>query len=341
MPPIPPPKHHSYSEIPTVANWVADSPLDTLSSAKRSDDAAVAIVDELVGALEKAATHGQRCYRLAELFFATMWWMNHRRLQPGFKPGSDARRQAAMLRLNLCAANKLALMLWCPIGELARELQDIYGIGMTQHGTTTDGPGGVQGGYLKDDEREKYRVIFRKGRAYRFKDATVPRNADKPIGDAELNPASTRGFVDASGREGFLFVMTMSGELFVRPETAKGIYHSSLVGGKPVLCAGTICIDAQGMITRICNNSGHYGPADTAMAKVLQRLRLAGVNLSSITVVDQDPKKGKTLKAKTEGEDDQFILRSVRGDLFLACNGNWATIEKSGTRWRQLTGKAA
>ncbi len=344
-----PPTHHAYPEIPTLVQWETYSPLDTAPSPPRNQDAALVVVDELVSALERAKTPGEHCYRLAELFFATMWWMNHHRQQPGYKPGSDATRRTAMLSLNLCAANKLAKTLMCPIGELASNLQKIYGIEMTEHGINTDGVGGSKGGYLKDTVREQFRVIFRNGLAYRFSAPTAT--------NAELALLNTGDSDDSNGREGFIYVMTMSGDLFVRYASTKGIYHSAFTHGRPVLCAGTICV-VQGKITRICNDSGHYAPMDTAMVKVLQRLRLAGVSLAGITVRDQgrlgqtknekgvtylrpleawkkeidamdDRNKKKQEKSEEYGSAPRFI-REIRGDLFLVSNGNWETINASG-----------
>lgn len=352
-----PPTHHAYSEIPTLAQWETYSPLDTAPSPPRKQDAALAVVDELVSALERAESHGEICYRLAELFFATMWWMNHHRQQPWFRPGSDATRRTAVLSLNLCAANKLATTLMCPIGELASTLQKIYGVEMVQHGINCDGPGGSKGGYLKDADRERSRVIFRNGLAYRFSDLSSAPNPAKPAGDAQIQLWDTDEGLDHSGRAGYLFVMSVSGDLFVRRMSGSTTFHSSFTQGRPVACAGTICIE-HGKITRICNDSGHYQPMDTAMVKVLQRLRLAGVNLAAITVVDQrrlgqtKNEMGQTyfrplqdwynevndmdIKAKdlklreSEYQDAPGFVREIRGDLFLVSNGNWETIRASG-----------
>ncbi len=351
----PPPTHHGFTEIPTLTQWLTYSPLDTAPSPPRKQDAALAVVDELVSALERAESHGEICYRLAELFFATMWWMNHHRQQPGYKPGSDSTRRTAMLSLNLCAANKLTKTLQCPIGELAGTLQNIYGVEMGPHGIKTDGVDGSKGNYLDDAGRERWRVIFRNGLAYYFINATVA-NSGRPPGDADLGLWDTRNYVDDAGREGIIFVMTMSGDLFARPASAKGVFHSAFTRGRPVLCAGTIAV-LQGRIIRICNDSGHYVPMDTALAKVLQRLRLQGVNLAAITVRDQytlgqarnekgqtylrslenwkkeiDAMKdeGKQQKKLEEYESATRYVRELRGDLFLACNGNWATVRASG-----------
>jgi len=350
----PPPTHHAYKEIPALAQWVTDSPLDTTPrptrEQERKRDPALKVVDERVNVLESAKTHGERCFRLAELFFATMWWMNHHKECAGYVPGSDATRRTAMLSLNLCAANKLATTLNCSnVNELAGTLHRIYGVEMTQHGKDTDRGG--QGGYLNVAERETRRVIFRAGKAYRF-----PSKAEsaKPIGEAKLVPWHTgvpsEESTDTSGRFGCLFVMSMSGDLFAGYEGSRALtvtYHSSFLAGGPVLCAGTMCFD-QGRIVYICNDSGHYGPTDTAMVKVLQRLRLAGVDLKNITVVDRAEMvewKGKIRfssdifdehpEMKPKGSSPSPFQhtpkysRTMRGDLFLYANGNWETIGRS------------
>ena len=144
--------------------------------------------------------------------------------------------------------------------------------------------------------------------------------------------------------------MSMSGDLFAGYEGSRALtvtYHSSFLAGGPVLCAGTMCFD-QGRIVYICNDSGHYGPTDTAMVKVLQRLRLAGVDLKNITVVDRAEMvewKGKIRfssdifdehpEMKPKGSSPSPFQhtpkysRTMRGDLFLYANGNWETIGRS------------
>jgi hypothetical protein len=76
------------------------------------------------------------------------------------------------------------------------------------------------------------------------------------------------------------------------------------MGGKPVQCAGMIHI-AQGKVTEIQNNSGHYKPSDPSLVKVLRLFQMFGVKMKDITVREE----------VGDGTAD--------GETFLRENGNW------------------
>ncbi len=67
-----------------------------------------------------------------------------------------------------------------------------------------------------------------------------------------------------------------------------GIQHSSLLMGKPVLCAGTIKVK-QGKLSYIDIGSGHYKPQDRHLLKALGVLSENGVTLSEVNVCDVFP----------------------------------------------------
>lgn len=110
-------------------------------------------------------------------------------------------------------------------------------------------------------------------------------------------------------REGLGFVLSMSNELYVGVLEKFGLqYHSCFMAGRPVQCAGTMQLD-HGVVTYVRNDSGHYKPVDQSMVKLLQYLRMNGMDLGRITV-GQDRRGGA----------------EVRGDLFMRDNGNWNAI---------------
>jgi hypothetical protein len=131
--------HASFEELPSLQQWkVASKIPGSVNDPGRAADLPLQRIDWLVGALEGNVQGGQKPYLLSELFFSTMWWMNHRKDDP---TGLRAIRRRSVLSLNLCAANKLAATLGCPISGLAHELQQIYGKQMDQsiagdHGRT-------------------------------------------------------------------------------------------------------------------------------------------------------------------------------------------------------------
>jgi hypothetical protein len=296
----------AYKSLPTLVEWRKEISTGGIGKPAQTGDPVLATIDRLVGGLEHMELNKPRTYMLGELFFSTMWWLNHFK----DKPQKDLKLRTAVLRLNLCAANKLALILWCSLHELPQELQEIYGVEMTQHGYAIDSKEGADKAYLTAQQREDYRVIFRKGLAYWIRKPVQPGQEPKLVPwDWDEN------VVDRGNRQGIGFVMSMSGELFIAKWGSVVSFHSSFMGGLPVMCAGTVCL-TKGQITRLCNDSGHYKPVDESLAKVLRRLQMLGVNLSLIKVVGEQSGK------------------EARGDTFLAANANWDRILASGTRAR-------
>lgn len=290
---------HAYPDVPTLLKWKEDSYVGNFLGPRRSDDPALVAIDSFLDEYWKAESDGEKAYLLAQLFFVTMLWNNSYKVDSRM----DARRRPAILSLNLCAANKLAGLLEVTVGQLAGQLHADFGIDMTEHGVATDLKEKPE--YRTPATRERFRVLFRKGLAYRFKPNATSDMKLKPLDT--IDTMSGQDIVDSEGREGEGFVMSMSGELFVGTLGGKALpYHSSFMGGKAVLCAGKISA-RQGQVTRIRNDSGHYGPCDEALATVLRRFRWAGVRLNLITV-EQERKGGE----------------KMRGDRFLAANGNWS-----------------
>jgi hypothetical protein len=313
--------HASFKELPTLQQWKAASTIPgSVNDPDRAADLSLQRIDWLVGALEGNVQGGEKPYLLSELFFSTMWWMNHRKDDP---TGMRAIRRRSVLSLNLCAANKLASTLGCPINSLAHELQQIYGKQMDQYGYDTDEDNERLGGgtkkYLDAIQREKYRVLIIRGRAYQIRNGQrVPFHTISPMG---------KQYSDSEGRVGVIFVMSMSGELYAQP----GFTHSYFMAGRPVLCAGTICAN-QGQITRLCNDSGHYQPVDSAMVKVLERLRGVGVDIRGITVGLEQFSRSIAKAHPNPMESEHPTRAEVNAVRFLEGYGNWQTILRSGTR---------
>jgi hypothetical protein len=284
---------HAYEKFPSLAAWKKDSFVGNLLKPIRKDDLALTRIDEQVD-LYSRSKEGQRLYVAGEIFFTTMWWLNNFKFQPN---KMDARRSPAILRLNLSAANQVAKLLRCPIGEVASRLQAIYGTGMSIHGHRVDSAQNPH--YLTNSERERWRVFFWNGRAHAL-------NMD---GDA-LVPVETSNF-STEGRPGKGFVMTLSGGFFVAPLSGMAVkYHSCFMGGEPILCAGTLEVEG-GQITRIKNDSGHYQPVDATLVELLRKLRYSGVNIAKITVECKRP---------NELDEPPYMA----GHKFLQANGDWS-----------------
>lgn len=282
----------SYRELPTLARWRADTPADRVG--ERANDAVLRFIDGVVEALQHAID-GEELYLLGQLFFSTMSWINHCQKSP-LMAGANRR---AVLSLNLYAGNALAAGLECSIGQLATRMQELYGVGMSQHGIDTDAKEKPR--YFDAAKREVYRVFVVNRLLCHYRSA-----AKKFV------------LLDSSGvsknmRPGYGFVLSMSNELLVGNfATMSETYHSTFMAGSPVQCAGMIQLK-RGVVTHIKNDSGHYKPVDQALVKALLFLRMHGLDVDRI-VVACEPKKLGDSETETTGAD------------FLRANGNWEGI---------------
>lgn len=64
------------------------------------------------------------------------------------------------------------------------------------------------------------------------------------------------------------------------PSAVRLWHHASLVGGRPVICAGDLETDADGRLRAISNWSGHYQPTRAHLAAAIARLGDDGVDVS-------------------------------------------------------------
>lgn len=78
----------------------------------------------------------------------------------------------------------------------------------------------------------------------------------------------------------YIFVISKKGELFATTKkmTEDGrIQHSSLVEGKPVLAAGSMCISENGKRIDIINESGHYTPKKENLEVIIKWFEASGL----------------------------------------------------------------
>ncbi len=120
--------------------------------------------------------------------------------------------------------------------------------------------------YLNSNQREKYWVEFKHGRAW------IP-------GKGPLSTQRAKGF---SGHGIGIFVMDRSGNFYVAAAKQNdNFYHSSLVAGEPVAGAGEIGV-YHGVIFYLSRTSGHYTPGPRQMGQVIGRLHALGIDTKNI-----------------------------------------------------------
>ncbi|MEN8149144.1 MAG: hypothetical protein ABFS86_04930 [Planctomycetota bacterium] len=329
----------AYSMMPNLREWKKDSAVGNLFSPRRRDDPVLRQIDRIVGALWKSKGAGPAQYLLGELFFTTMYWNNNHKRDARL----DSRRRNPILSLNLCAANVLAHIHEVPVGALAPTLRGIYGTGMTAYGLEVDSRDANEGRYLSIAQREKYRVVFKGARAYRYDCLTSSPDPKAPlrvVNTKDYADFAARSSIDARTDTGAGFVMSMSRELYVGPfisiqsrnpqlRSTFASFHSSFMAGKPVMCAGMIEI-SNGVVTDIDNLSGHYKPVDVTLVQVLEQFRAIGMNLRRIKVTTMVKRMVEEFIVDKMVRQEKLVQVNTRGDRFLAANGNWEAVQRFG-----------
>jgi hypothetical protein len=94
-----------------------------------------------------------------------------------------------------------------------------------------------------------------------------------------------------------MYIMDMAHNMYFPDGIRTGggeFNHSSMLAGKPVLCAGEVTINGAGRMTHIDNNSGHYKPDKNALKQVVKVLlneyRIPAMGLWVTNQVNQERK---------------------------------------------------
>jgi hypothetical protein len=293
----------AYTATPTLAQWQKDS---SVSLARRSDDDILTRIDQLIGAYETCGSDYARLQLKSDLFFTLDYWLKVHTS----KRGMSKARQPAIYELYKFTAHSLAAMLSCTINTLPEYLERHFGRKRSYHGEHLDIVGNLAT-YLSRAEVDKYRITFRKGKAYMFdwpgkgQEATVPNKKGQLVSGEKQKPSGMKLVLADSasaanpgvfgrGRWGG-FAMSMGRDLFMArhhndtgaagPGDNGNFYHSSYLAGDAVLCAGTILIE-NGYIRGVRNDSGHYQPDAKNLVSFLQALMMQGVNVQTVLVYD-------------------------------------------------------
>ena len=104
-----------------------------------------------------------------------------------------------------------------------------------------------------------------------------------------------------TGMYPMMYVMDTSHHFFIPDGIRTGggnFNHSSMLSGKPVICAGTVEISTASKLTYIDNDSGHYKPDTNALRTVVMILNKEfNVNMFGLSV--KDKATGVTVPART------------------------------------------
>lgn len=284
-----------YKNLPTMHQFKKDS---SIFLADRSKDKMLLAIDFLLNAYAVLQECGgpylriKQQFNLAQLYFACDYWL---KIVDGGKryPESanmNAGRRPVIYELYKCVVNTLLERTGVHLSKLPDWLMQTFGRGMSGTAVQTDISGHAI--HLCAEDLHWYRLHFMSGLAYQHKwweNSSEFVHADSRYSLMAMGADPNARAEGCSG-----YVLGMSQDFYLAPHfvdepkrgdrlTTESFYHSSYLGGRPVLCAGTIRIDS-GQVRLITNESGHYRPTESHLLQAVNILNMMGVRMDTLNV---------------------------------------------------------
>ncbi len=315
-----------YETVPTASQFKKDS---SVLMAIRSHDRLITYLDWLLERYH--ANHRANTLRphviACDLFLTCNSWITlyHER-----RPSLRKERYPAVLALFDVVVYQLALMFghvgnrhngksgWHEF-QVRNEMAKIFGREIvpekdqSDRGITDDGAAPdpkKMARYYEKAELAQHRVRFSDGRAHQY---AVRRNHSvylKPIDSRDCYVKCTRpGAAECIPGWGS-FVMTLD-RVFYMSAHHSGIFHSAYTNGQPVSCAGTMLIE-NGVVLGIRPDSGHYTPEPKNIAFALLALKMYGVNIDRVRVLEYDAYSNGAYSGNKKGKHaNQHLQQNV------------------------------
>jgi hypothetical protein len=255
-----------------------------------------------------------------DLYLATEIWLKHHPAQ-GLNHGGHQQQRYETFHRAVDDLHGVAKYLLCKSlnakpNNLERKIETTFGRKV--------GPVQAQGDmeqletnsmyYLKQLQREKCRLVFNNGRAFRYPyelpDLDSETHGDHhqlvladtdvvgeiyQVIDGQVLRGDAAGFVLGHDRE---FYVAVHVEADILGEGTKSFKHSSYFSGANVLFAGAIIIK-KGYVTYVGIGSGHYKPSRLQLLHCLQALVAHGVSLKDVKVNFRD-RDGHDVEGKAQ-----------------------------------------
>ncbi len=93
------------------------------------------------------------------------------------------------------------------------------------------------------------------------------------------------GKILTTGARGYIFIITLNGEMIAAGSIARKIHHTTLSGGHDVLSAGWFAV-TNGILMALSNESGHYKPTSNHLRFTRQFLLNYSVSFDRTTFGD-------------------------------------------------------
>ncbi len=288
----------TFQDMPTYAQWKKDS---GVLFAARTSDPVLRQIDGLIKSYWLLPdSRVEICY---QLYRVSKYWMKHL----GGKVKGVRGRLDAIAELNAFIKREFMRIYNVDQEDLEQLLTLVYG--KPVHVAYEDNEVYNENRstqYIREEtERRQYKLIFRKGLAY------------KRTTEGKLFKYDTKEETGKDGEPGeAIFVMDRDGRIFTGSYARSQFHHSSFLAGGWSLAAGVMKI-TRGQVVSVCPDSGHYQPGLQQMLNVVERLKTYNVNLAKLTVNLFQYETEGIHKGEAKMKHGKFDWEKVRGDVLL------------------------
>ena len=309
----------SYQTLPTLDQWKRDS---SVALAIRNNEPGLKRIDELVMQIGQGTNHVESYGpRLIDLFLSINYWFAERKDRPG---RVHEGRLPAMRALFAFVVDQLKPLMATPSDSnptamsIGKTIAEMTAVSMDSHGYVADSDFNMRA--FSKEQLRQYRLEFNGGLAYQIEWwRPRPLRWSAPADSARFAPNGPRlANAGKSTPNAAPFIMDLNRRIYMtHHDRDGGIFHSSYNNGAPVVMAGTIVI-VKGKITTVRLDSGHYAPGVDNLPAFLMALRMYGVNLRDIRLLDYKGLKVGGIDVSAERVLEQgtswkmFVANAVR-----------------------------
>ncbi len=309
----------SYQTLPTLDQWKRDS---GVALAIRNNEPGLKRIDELVMRIGQGTNHVETYGPLLiDLFLSINYWFAGRKDRPG---RVHEGRLPAMRALFAFVVDQLKPLMVTSSDSnptamsIGKTIAEMTAVSMDSHGYVADSDFNMRA--FSKEQLRQYRLEFNGGLAYQVEWwRPRPLRWSAPADSARFAPNGPRlANAGKSTPNAAPFIMDLNRRIYMtHHDRDGGIFHSSYNNGAPVVMAGTIVI-VKGKITTVRLDSGHYAPGADNLPAFLMALRMYGVNLRDIRLLDYKGLKVGGIDVSAERVLEQgtswkmFVANAVR-----------------------------
>ena len=308
----------SYQTLPTLDQWKRNS---SVALAIRNNETGLKRIDELVMRIGQGTNHVETYGPLLiDLFLSINYWFAERKDRPG---RVHEGRLPAMRALFAFVVDQLKPLMATSSKldpttmSIGKTIAEMTAVSINSHGYVADSDFNMRA--FSKEQLRQYRLEFNGGLAPRSNGGDRGRCAGaRPPTRRDLRPtARGRQRRTAHPQRCAVHHGSQAANLHDPPRPRRGNFSLFLQQGYPVVMAGTIVI-VKGKITTVRLDSGHYAPSVDNLPAFLMALRMYGINLRDIRLLDYKGVKVGGIDVSAERVLEQgtswkmFVANAVR-----------------------------